>query len=274
MGRVCFSRVESQGKWSRWREGRSLSDIARTTSRHVGSVHGLLSRHGGIAPRQPVTSAHALSTEERESISRGLAANESLRSIARAIGRAPSTVSREVHRHGGRAHYRAVEAANAAARAPRPAKPLVLSTNGLRRQIVDNTSATGHPSRSRAGFGATTPTSPRCMCPMRRSTCRSTCATGARYRSNSFNGSGHDGSCVARNAPPLPVNVEVRSSVPCQSPNARRRSRRAERPDTGKETSSRVRRTPTSQRWSSVGHGGRCSCSSPVRTLNRLRRRW
>ena len=136
MGRVCFSSGESHKIWSLWREGGSLSDIARETGRHVGSVHGFLSSHGGIAPREPVTSAHALTIEERESISRGLAANESFRSIARAIGRAPSTVSREVHRHGGRAHYRALDAANAATRALRRAKPLVLSTNGLRRQLV------------------------------------------------------------------------------------------------------------------------------------------
>ena len=136
MGRVCFSRVERESIWSLWREGRSLSDIARDTGRKVGTVHDFLASQGGIAPRQTVASAHALSTGERESISRGLAAHESFRSIPRAIGRAPSTVSREVHRHGGRAHYRALDAADAAAMARRRAKPLVLSTNGPRRQLV------------------------------------------------------------------------------------------------------------------------------------------
>ena len=136
MGRVCFSRVERESIWSLWGEGRSLSDIARATGRKVGTVHAFLSSQGGIAPRRTVASAHALSTGERETISRGLAAHESFRSIARAIGRAPSTVSREVHRHGGRAHYRAVDAADAAAMARRRTKPLVLSTSGPRRQLV------------------------------------------------------------------------------------------------------------------------------------------
>ncbi|WP_410523080.1 helix-turn-helix domain-containing protein, partial [Phocaeicola dorei] len=51
-----------------------------------------------------------LTLGERESISRGLAAGRSLRDIARELGRAPSTISREVSRHGGRRKYRATRA--------------------------------------------------------------------------------------------------------------------------------------------------------------------
>jgi IS30 family transposase len=67
----------------------------------------------------------ALSLLEREEISRGLAEGQSMRKIAASIQRAPSTVSREVGRHCGRAHYRAAEADQRAwdrARRPKPCR--------------------------------------------------------------------------------------------------------------------------------------------------------
>ena len=76
-------------------------------------------------PVERVRSALRLSLAEREEISRGLVADQSCRAIARRLGRAPSTVSREVAGHGGRAHYRACTADRAAwehARRPKPAK--------------------------------------------------------------------------------------------------------------------------------------------------------
>jgi IS30 family transposase len=66
-----------------------------------------------------------LSLEEREEISRGLAEGVSLREIATRLGRAPSTVSREVAHNGGRASYRALRADRRAwrlASRPKPAK--------------------------------------------------------------------------------------------------------------------------------------------------------
>jgi IS30 family transposase len=74
------------------------------------SVYGLLRRHGGIAPLVRRRSVRALSLEEREEISRALAAGDSLRSVARALHRAPSTISREVRRHRGPGGYRACDA--------------------------------------------------------------------------------------------------------------------------------------------------------------------
>ena len=62
-----------------------------------------------------------LSLAEREEISRGLAGGESLRGIAARLGRAPSTVTREVKMSGGRRRYRACRAdVDALARARRP----------------------------------------------------------------------------------------------------------------------------------------------------------
>jgi IS30 family transposase len=69
--------------------------------------------------------AAGLALWEREEISRGLAAGESCRAIARSRlpGRDPSTVSREVARHGGRGRYRAERALRAAAVARKRPKP-------------------------------------------------------------------------------------------------------------------------------------------------------
>src|SRR3954462_4205307 len=66
-----------------------------------------------------------LSPAEREEISRGLVAGQSLRAIAGGVGRSPSTVSREAARNGGRRAYRACRADRAALRRacrPRPSK--------------------------------------------------------------------------------------------------------------------------------------------------------
>jgi IS30 family transposase len=74
---------------------------------------------------------------EREEISRGVAAGESCREIAARLGRAPSTVSRELARNGGRHRYRA-QAADAAAfgRAQRP-KAAKLVTEPRLREVVE-----------------------------------------------------------------------------------------------------------------------------------------
>jgi IS30 family transposase len=78
-----------------------------------------------------------LSFEERERISRGIAAGQSARAIARALGRAPSTVSREIERCGGRGDYRALSAERSAiARLARP-KPGKLQRSPRLRAAVE-----------------------------------------------------------------------------------------------------------------------------------------
>ena len=96
--------------WERWKAGEPLVEIARALSRPPMSVYVLLRRHGGIAPLVRRRSDRALSLQEREEISRAVAAGESLRSVARTLRRAPSTISREVRRHRGLSGYRACEA--------------------------------------------------------------------------------------------------------------------------------------------------------------------
>jgi IS30 family transposase len=82
-------------------------------------------------------SALRLSLAEREEISRGLARGESLRGIARRLGRSPSTVSREVARNGGRGGYRACQADRVALRLMRRPKVAKLARCVRLRGVVE-----------------------------------------------------------------------------------------------------------------------------------------
>lgn len=102
-----FTEAQRREIWERYRSGESDASIARRFGRYPSAIHQLIRRTGGVCPAEPLRSRLALSAPEREEISRGLAAGESMREIARRINRAPSTVSREVARNGGCARYRA-----------------------------------------------------------------------------------------------------------------------------------------------------------------------
>src|SRR5512142_3325283 len=105
--RVRFSASERAELWERRRGGQCIADIARALERRNKSgVYRMLAAGGGITPRPRRRAARALRLEEREEISRGIAAGHSIRQIARTLGRAPSTVSRELKGHGGREAYR------------------------------------------------------------------------------------------------------------------------------------------------------------------------
>lgn len=105
-----LSREQGQALWALWRAGQTTEAIARAIVAPAASVYTVVRRHGGIPPRARRRAPAALSLPEREEISRGLAAGHSLRAVARALGRAPSTLSREIRRHGGEGHYRAARA--------------------------------------------------------------------------------------------------------------------------------------------------------------------
>ncbi len=122
--------------WRLVRAGVSFRIIGRQLGRSDASIRQYVGLTGGIRPRERTRSAGCLSLCEREEISRGLAAGESLRCIAGRLGRAPSTVSREVARNGGHRRYRATVSDQAAwARARRP-KRCKLSTNQQLREAV------------------------------------------------------------------------------------------------------------------------------------------
>ena len=110
ISRPCMSAAEKAEVWRRWKRGESVSDIGRALGRFRKSVHRVVAAHGGVPPRARTRSRCALTVAEREEISRGLANDCSCRRIAGLLGRAPSTVSREVRRHGGRTRYRAAAA--------------------------------------------------------------------------------------------------------------------------------------------------------------------
>ncbi len=99
----------------------NLQQIAQLFNRNHSSVNRILAETGGICPPQRSRSALVLSLAEREEISRALVTGQSIRSIASRLGRAPSTVSREILRNGGQSGYRATQADQAAwDRAHRP----------------------------------------------------------------------------------------------------------------------------------------------------------
>jgi IS30 family transposase len=136
MGRPGLSPQQKQELWARWKAGQSLSDIGRSLGRHAGSIFGVLLSRGGIAPPARIRSRRSLSAHEREEISRGLVAGLSLRKIAGQLGRAPSTISREVGRNSGRSKYRASNADERAWRTASRPKPCRLAVNPSLQTVV------------------------------------------------------------------------------------------------------------------------------------------
>lgn len=134
----------------RWR----LSDLQRDeierriaageTQEEVGAAVGCdprtvirwLTRTGGIRGYQRRRSERALSLAEREEIALGVGCGESAAVIARRLGRAVSTVTRELARNGGRRGYRAVGAdARALERARRPKLAKLARSPRLRAEV-------------------------------------------------------------------------------------------------------------------------------------------
>ena len=109
-GPVGLSEPQRSDVWLRWKSGQGMREIARAFNRDHGCIRALLVARGGIAPPARRRARIALTLPEREDISRDLASGASVRSIARRLRRAASTVSREVARHGGRRKYRASKA--------------------------------------------------------------------------------------------------------------------------------------------------------------------
>jgi len=134
--RMYYTEANKSLMWDRWQKGESLNSIAKLFDRHHSAIQGILSRSGGIRPPQRRRSRRTLTLAEREEISRGVVAGLSLRSIAASLGRAPSTISREINRNGGRRQYRASNADQAAwDRAHRP-KTCKLAQNRALAHIV------------------------------------------------------------------------------------------------------------------------------------------
>jgi DNA-binding CsgD family transcriptional regulator len=164
-----MSWAEKNELWQRWRRGESLRQIAGALHRRSSSIYEYVGAEGGIAPRQRQRSRLALTTTEREEISRQLARGDSIRAIGRVLGRAPSTISREVAQNHGRAEYRAAAADRHAWRRtqrPKPVDSLCDQHSGV--SWRRSSPCSGPLSKSQAGFEVHFRTILRCRCPTRR----------------------------------------------------------------------------------------------------------
>ena len=123
--RIYYSDSQKALMWERWKQGWTLHEIGKLFDRAHTSIRGILAETGGFRPAQRVRASSALTLAEREEISRAMVAGESIRSTAARLGRAPSTISREIGRNEGPEGYRASQADQAAwdrARRPKPCK--------------------------------------------------------------------------------------------------------------------------------------------------------
>lgn len=134
--RIKYTAEQKAEMWDRWQRGESLKSIGRVFDRPSGSIFGLLAPSGGIRPAPRQRSRLALTLSEREEISRGIASDLSLRTIAAQLGRSPSTISRELMRNGGLEHYRANRADEATWDRAHRLKPCKLAGNALLRHNV------------------------------------------------------------------------------------------------------------------------------------------
>src|SRR5512141_2418230 len=134
--RIYYTESQRVLMWERWQKGESLQHIAQLFDRNHSSIQRILAETGGIRPAQRCRSGLALTLAEREEISRSVVAGHSMRSIAASLGRAPSTISRELKRNGGPGCYRGSQADRAAwDRACRP-KTCKLAQNRTLAHIV------------------------------------------------------------------------------------------------------------------------------------------
>ena len=135
---AVFTESERVELWDRRHAGESNRSIGRRLGRLAASIRAFVEASGGVRPAVRRRSVRHLSLVEREEISRGVAAGESLRVIGRRLGRAPSTICRELARNGGRGRYRAHRADRAAwQRARRPQGCKLASNHALRTMVEE-----------------------------------------------------------------------------------------------------------------------------------------
>jgi len=109
--------------------GETFATAAAAVGCSTRSIQRFLALTGGLKRRVKERSALRLSLAEREELSRGLVAGDSLRTIATRLRRAPSTISREVAWSGRRARYRAWRSDGEAVNRGRRPKPAKLAIN-------------------------------------------------------------------------------------------------------------------------------------------------
>jgi IS30 family transposase len=137
--RRVLSDAQRASVWQAWKSGLTLSEIGRKLDCQAASVLWVLRRAGGFEPRTRRRAPGVLQAVEREEISRGLSAGLSIREMARRLGRAASTVSREIRRNGGKQAYRAAQADELAwRRARRPQRCLLARRARLKKWVAEH----------------------------------------------------------------------------------------------------------------------------------------
>jgi IS30 family transposase len=134
--RIGFTAAQSAELWERWRKGEGLKSIGRALGKPSSCIFAHIRPSGGIMPSARRRSRLALTLAEREEISRGLVTDRSVRAMARALGRSPSTVSREIGRNDGSGRYRAAAADKRAWKQALRPKPCKLAVHDQLRQAV------------------------------------------------------------------------------------------------------------------------------------------
>jgi len=131
-----FTAKEKAFVFDLWKRGTGFSDIAKILNSKPGTIFTMLRDTGGIKPTERRRAVAHLTLSEREEIRAGLSAKMSIRDIARALNRSPSTISREVQRNRGRRYYKAVDANNRANRMAKRPKACLLERNSRLRELV------------------------------------------------------------------------------------------------------------------------------------------
>jgi IS30 family transposase len=132
-----LSPLDIERVWGHWSRGKTVLQIGELLGCHSTTVSTVIVRAGGVRPLPRHRASRTLALVEREEISRGLAAGESVRGMGRRLGRAPSTISREIHRHGGADAYRASTADATAWRDAQRPKRCRLALQPRLRQAVE-----------------------------------------------------------------------------------------------------------------------------------------
>lgn len=233
-----FSPAQQDEIWRRRREGQSFSLVGRALGAPMQNARRFLHQSGGVRLTPQQRSERHLRGTEREEMSRGIAAGELARQLAKRLGRSPSTVSREIARNGGRDRYRAASADDAAyARGRRPKQAKLAQRPALRALVEASWLCAGLPIRSQGGCDASSLVTPPGRSRTKRSTSRSTTPVAARQSTAaSLSACGQPGPCAARRSPvDLPGGAS--SAAWCPSPPAPPRSKTGRSPAIGRATS-------------------------------------
>ncbi len=156
-----FTEADRVTIWEMREAGVPVKRIAKHLGRQNSSLRKFIADAGGRRPHERGRAELRLSLEEREEISRGLAVGLSLRVISTGLGRAPSTVCRDVNANGGRQHYRALVADRGAQRrALRPRRAKLARCRRLRSTVERKLEARWSPEQISAWLALSYPNDP------------------------------------------------------------------------------------------------------------------